>query len=197
MATTATRPWTRVPKLIVFDLDFTLWYPEMYELAGAPFRRSAKGVVTARDGEEVHLFDAVHPVLQEIAFGTEFAETCVAVASRTTYPEWACECMDLILVQFKALSTSEKTMQRRKGLNSKCETLANLVQYQAIYPTNKRVHFKQLADDSGVAFSDMLFFDNEYSNIRDISAIGVTSIYCPDGLTWDVWEQGMAAFQCK
>ncbi|RHY30841.1 hypothetical protein DYB32_003985 [Aphanomyces invadans] len=148
MATTATRPWTRVPKLIVFDLDFTLWYPEMYELAGAPFRRSAKGVVTARDGEE-------------------------------------------------ALSTSEKAMQRRKGLNSKCETLANLVQYQAIYPTNKRVHFKQLADDSGVAFSDMLFFDNEYSNIRDISAIGVTSIYCPDGLTWDVWEQGMAAFQCK
>ncbi|RHY26716.1 hypothetical protein DYB25_011996 [Aphanomyces astaci] len=196
-AVTPARPWTRVPKLVVFDLDFTLWYPEMYELAGAPFRRSAKGVVSARDGEEVHLFDAVHPVLHEIAFGVEFVETQVAVASRTTYPDWARECMNLIMVQFKELTEAEKAVQRRKRLNAEGETLANLVEYQAIYPTNKHVHFKQLADDSGVAYSDMLFFDNEYGNIRDISAMDVSSVYCPDGLTWEVWEQGMTAFQTK
>ncbi|KAF0717282.1 Aste57867_2390 [Aphanomyces stellatus] len=189
------RPWTRIPKLIVFDLDFTLWYPEMYELAGAPFRRDADGVVHACDGEEVHLFDDVHPILHEIALSPAFADTQVAVASRTEYPEWARECLGLILVRFHTMSEEEKGQLRRRQLDASAESLANLVHLQAIYPTNKRVHFKQLRDESGVDFDEMLFFDNEYGNIRDISSIGVTSVYCPNGMTLDVWRQGMVEFQ--
>ncbi|KAG9413638.1 Magnesium-dependent phosphatase 1 [Aphanomyces cochlioides] len=189
------RPWTRVPKLIVFDLDFTLWYPEMYELAGAPFRRNSKGVLTACDGEEVHLFDAVHPVFQEIAFAAEFDETQVAVASKTEYPEWARECMSLLPLKFTPLTESEKAQQRKRRLRETNETLNNLIQFEAIYPTNKRVHFKQLKDESGVDYEDMLFFDNERGNIRDISALGVTCAYCPNGLSTEVWERGMTAFQ--
>ncbi|KAH9109395.1 hypothetical protein LEN26_004167 [Aphanomyces euteiches] len=188
MSRSPRRPWTRVPKLIVFDLDFTLWYPEMYELAGAPFRRNSRGVVTACDGEEVHLFDAVHPVFQEIAFAAEFEETQVAVASKTEYPEWARDCV-------VAFDESEKAQQRKRRLRETNETLNNLIQFEAIYPTNKRVHFKQLKDENGVDYEDMLFFDNERGNIRDISALGVICAYCPNGLTTEVWERGMTAFQ--
>lgn len=60
--------------------------------------------------------------------------------------------------------------------------------------SNKRVHFEQLAKDTGMAFSDMLFFDNEGRNINNVERLGVTSILCPRGLTKEVWEQGLRKF---
>ncbi|KAF0692263.1 Aste57867_16648 [Aphanomyces stellatus] len=189
------KPWTRIPKLIVFDLDFTLWYREMYELAGPPFHRDTDGIVHACDGEAVHLFDDVHPILHEIALSPAFADTRVAVASSTEFPAWARECMGLILVHFQAMSEDEKDQQRKRQLNATAEPLGKLLHFQAIYPTNKRVHFKQLRDESGVEYEDMLFFDNESGNYQDISSIGVTSVYCPDGMTLDAWREGMGKFQ--
>ncbi|KDO30221.1 magnesium-dependent phosphatase-1 [Saprolegnia parasitica CBS 223.65] len=184
-------PWAKIPKLIVFDLDFTLWYPEMYELAGAPFRRNKAGVVTARDGEEVHLFDHVHAVLNEIATAPAFASTEVAVASSTTYPHWARDCMGLIHVR-----TDEAKKPKGKKPPSP-RVLHSFIDYQAIYPKNKQVHFKQLHEESGVAYEDMLFFDNEHYNIVNVQRLGVVCAYCPDGLTLAVWKEGMERFQTK
>jgi magnesium-dependent phosphatase-1 len=104
--------WTSVPQLIVFDLDFTLWHPEMYELAGAPFRKDDRGVVTACDGEEVHLFPDVHAILCEIAHSSVFQGTEVAVASSTSYPEWARECLRLIEVKHDSTASVTTTTSR-------------------------------------------------------------------------------------
>ncbi|OQS06110.1 hypothetical protein THRCLA_01834 [Thraustotheca clavata] len=184
------RRWPRIPKLIVFDLDFTLWYPEMYELVGAPFRRNKHGVVSARDGEEVHLFDDAHAVLTEIASLPEFRETQVAVASSTTYPHWARECMSLIQVRNAEMPKKNKKTKEAKVLNA-------FIDYQAIYPKNKKVHFKQLHEESGVPYEDMLFFDNEHYNIVNVQQLGVVCAYCPDGLSYQVWREGMDRFQSK
>ena len=35
-----------VPKLIIFDLDDTVWYPELYMMCGAPLSRDELGRVT-------------------------------------------------------------------------------------------------------------------------------------------------------
>ena len=36
-----------LPKLVVFDLDATLWWPEMYMLRGQPFRKVCSRIVFA------------------------------------------------------------------------------------------------------------------------------------------------------
>ncbi|KFM25945.1 hypothetical protein F751_4197 [Auxenochlorella protothecoides] len=49
---------------------------------------------------------------------------------------------------------------------------------------------------TGIAFKDMLFFDNESWNIK-VSRLGVVSIYTPHGMTSDNWEYGLAEFRKK
>lgn len=47
--------------------------------------------------------------------------------------------------------------------------------------------FRAIQEQSDVPFEEMLFFDNETPNIRSVAPLGVTTIYCPKGLTADVW----------
>ena len=56
-------------------------------------------------------------------------------------------------------------------------------------------HFNQIQKKSSVAFQDMIFFDDEYGNIVDVSELGVTCIHIDDaeGLTWSVFKQGLLA----
>ncbi|KAI9991936.1 hypothetical protein PInf_017316 [Phytophthora infestans] len=193
---TAFRKWDHIPRLVVFDLDFTLWYPEMYELWGAPFKKNpTTGVVTDCKGEQVHFFGAVHTVLNT---------TEVAVASRTTEPKWAKTCMRLMDVDIGGVSSKgdkeeedEETEENDKeeGEGVEKTSLQSIVDYEAIYPRNKRVHFEQPKKDSGIPYGEMLFFDNEYGNVHDIQKLGVTCAYCPQGLTEGSWIQGMEAFQ--
>lgn len=43
----------------------------------------------------------------------------------------------------------------------------------------------------------MLFFDNEYRNVTSVAALGVTSIYTPDGLTLSKWSEGLEEWNKK
>ena len=43
------------------------------------------------------------------------------------------------------------------------------------------MHFKKIQKETGIDFAEMLFFDNEMSNIRDCSTLGITCIYTPQG----------------
>jgi hypothetical protein len=47
---------------------------------------------------------------------------------------------------------------------------------------------------TGIAFRDMLFFDNEPSNIEDVARLGVVGVPCPDGLTLNVFRSGLKEF---
>ena len=45
-------PFVALPKVVAFDLDATLWYPEMYQLwgGGSPFRKNPDGTLTDKAG---------------------------------------------------------------------------------------------------------------------------------------------------
>ena len=43
-------------------------------------------------------------------------------------------------------------------------------------------------------FKEILFFDNEISNIRDCSTLGIICIYTPHGLTRQAWEEGLRQY---
>lgn len=89
-----------------------------------------------------------------------------------------------------------------KGYCSVCEcvqinTIFLILRYwalQEIYPGNKTRHFRCIYRDSGIPFEDMLFFDNEMRNCREVRKLGVTSVYTPDGMTDRVWRDGLAQF---
>lgn len=75
----------------------------------------------------------------------------IAIASRTSYPQGAESLLDLF------------------GFNK-------YIKYKEIYPGCKNTHFLKLKKDSTYDFSNMLFFDDEMRNIRDLTKVGVESV---------------------
>lgn len=147
-----------LPELIVFDLDNTLWSPELYQLR--KLQRSNMYPIAHKD---VKLFPAAWNVIQHIRADPDgnFVNTKFAVASRTKSVDWAHD----LLKQFE---------------------LEDFFHYVEIFPGDKKQHFYNLKRQSGVDFDRMLFFDDsrdgKFGNCEPVSELGVLSVHCPDGI---------------
>lgn len=65
-----------------------------------------------------------------------------------------------------------------------------------IYPGSKLKHFRSLQQKTGIPYEEMLFFDDESRN-REVAALGVTFILASDGLTKDLFENGVKEWRRK
>mmetsp|Transcript_20145 Transcript_20145/g.77121 ORF Transcript_20145/g.77121 Transcript_20145/m.77121 type:complete len:183 (+) Transcript_20145:63-611(+) len=165
-----------LPKLVVFDLDYTVWEPEMYLSGGAPFRKCEKtGKVYDASGTRMRIFEGARVALQELAQDERFRDVKVGYASRTHYPEWAGECLELLEV-------------------ADAGTLKEVGDLEEIYPGDKQTHFACFRKASGIAYEDMLFFDNERRNCTSVARLGVTCLCTPSGMTTAAWRQGLRDF---
>ncbi len=141
--------------LLVFDLDFTLW-----DAGGTwcdhtrPPYRIRNGNIYDADNSHIRLYPDVKPLLEDL----RQQEIPMAIASKTGAPDWARELLGLFDIR-------------------------HYFEHEEIYPANKTRHFRRIAAESGVAFGDMIFFDDEYPNIRDISALGVHAVHVQNGVT--------------
>ena len=168
----------KVPSLIVFDLDNTLWTPELYQLRKLQ-RQGPDAVPVA--GRDVKLFPGARAVLESIrssrgAAGgggedSRWAGASFAVASRTKSVVWARD----LLEQFD---------------------LTDLFDHVEIFPGDKVRHFQNLRESSGVPYERMLFFDDNrdgrFGNCVPVSGLGVLSVHCPGGIvTEDVFHTGL------
>ena len=54
--------------------------------------------------------------------------------------------------------------------------------YMQIFPGDKKQHFAKLHKSSGVAYEEMLFFDDEVRN-RNVESLGVVMCLVRDGVT--------------
>ncbi|XP_044773995.1 magnesium-dependent phosphatase 1 isoform X4 [Neomonachus schauinslandi] len=81
----------RLPKLAVFDLDYTLWPFWVDTHVDPPFHRSSDGAVRDRRGRAVRLYPEVPDVLQRL----RDLDVPMAAASRTGEIEGANQLLEL------------------------------------------------------------------------------------------------------
>ncbi|CAM9768807.1 unnamed protein product [Ectocarpus sp. 12 AP-2014] len=164
-----------VPRLVVMDLDYTLWKPELYQMRGAPFTKKKDGKVRDRSGEVIDLFPGVREALLDVHRGHRFRDTKLAIASRTSHERWARQVMGLIELE--------------PGL-----LMRSVFAFTEIYSGSKVRHFGEIRRNSKVPYEEMIFFDDWDQNCKDVGKLGVTCVECRRGLSREVWTRGLAKF---
>ena len=162
-----------LPRVIVFDLDATLWTPELYQL-----RRLQRANQTPRAGKDVKLFEGARKVLNEIipSLAEDAQEPPIlAIASRTQSAAWAHDLLD----QF--------------GLRSSFQCIE-------IFPAHKTKHFTNIQQQTRVPFDQMMFFDDardgKYGNCEPVAALGVFCVHCPQGIeSAEIFERALHMYR--
>ena len=165
-----------VPRVIVFDLDNTLWTPELYQL-----RRLERSNQIPVAGRDVKLFDGAREVLEDIlpniGGGDDQNKPILAIASRTNKVDWAEDLLDQFQLRDRFAAIE-------------------------IFPGIKTNHFAKIQRLTKVPFHEMMFFDDardgKYGNCEPVAAMGVFCVHCPDGLrTKDVFERALDLYENK
>lgn len=85
-----------------------------------------------------------------------------------------------------------------KGARKLIEALGwdKYLTYKEIFPDCKVTHFNNLTKSSKIPLEEMLFFDDEHRNIRDLTAHGVVCIQVNDsGVNKRTLKSGLLKFE--
>lgn len=162
----------RMPRLIVFDLDYTLWplwidthiSPPLKPIAPAPSTTE----LVDRSGSKLAFYRDVPKILQDL----RHAKVKVGIASRTSAPALA------------------RTALRLLHIDAKVANLFFDPDAIEIYPGSKLTHFRKLHEKTGIPYDEMVFFDDESRN-REVSKLGVTFVLVPEGVNRSIFNRGL------
>jgi len=146
-------------KLFVFDLDFTLWDAggTWCDCTYPPYKKFGDHLLDV-DGRLIKMY----PDVKEILVHLKNSKKNITIASRTGAPEIATQLIELFKIY-------------------------DFFSHPQIYPGSKVTHFQKIRQKFGIDFTDMIFFDDEYRNIREVSALGVHCEFLGDGgINWDM-----------
>jgi magnesium-dependent phosphatase 1 len=176
-----TDPTLPLPKLIVFDLDYTLWPFWVDTHVMPPLKPSATHAhATDRQGEEYALYKDVPQILQLLPRASSDASAPVklGVASRTHAPNLARDLLKML--HLPPVEEGEKPRRAADVFDAGME----------IYPGSKMRHMEALQKRTGVKFEDILFFDDESRN-QETENLGLTMRLVRDGVCWAEIEKGV------
>ncbi|KAL0093958.1 magnesium-dependent phosphatase-1 [Phycomyces blakesleeanus] len=169
----------RLPKLIVFDLDYTIWPQWIDYTYGPPYTYiESKNALINSYKERLELYPDFTAI---VALIHSFPDTKMAVASRTSTPDWAKLALETFVVP---------EMDNMP--------LYDAFSYLEIFPARKLEHFAAISEASGIDCKDMLFFDDESRN-REVTRLGVHFVLLSqrDGITWSTFKKGLKEFAKK
>jgi len=163
--------------MIVFDLDYTLWPMWVDTHVSAPLKPSRDGGLTVQDayGGSYGFYNEVAGNLASI----KEKGIVLGAASRTSAPDLARNMLNIL------------TIPSEDGSKPKAITLFD---YLEIYPGSKTTHFQRLHKKSGVAYEEMLFFDDESRN-RNVEELGVVMQLVRDGVTRSEINKGVESWR--
>ncbi|MCJ1458267.1 hypothetical protein MMC28_008638 [Mycoblastus sanguinarius] len=159
-----------LPKLMVFDLDYTLW-PFWIDTHVSPPLKAKDGGSKSVDkyGESFAFYRDIPTVLHSAK--TLPTPILLGTASRTMTP-------DLATILLKQLHIASPTPLNPSGTKRAIEYF----DYMQIFPGDKKQHFAKIQKASGLPYEEMLFFDDEVRN-RNVESLGVTMYLVRDGVT--------------
>ncbi|KAJ5707765.1 magnesium dependent phosphatase [Penicillium malachiteum] len=173
-----------LPKLIAFDLDYTLWPFWVDTHVSAPVKpRDNNSRVVDRWGESF----AFYPAVSSIIYACKSRAIPLALASRTHTPDLA---RDLL----KSLHIIP-TFSDNLAANSRTSRALEYFDFIQIFPANKTQHFSRIHQASGVEYEEMLFFDDEARNRNVETELGVTFCLVRDGMTREEVDRGVWAWR--
>lgn len=167
----------RMPKLVAFDLDFTLWDLWVDTHVSEPLRRDNNEInqVLDRYDTEICFYKDVPQILHHLRAEGVFVAAC----SRTSAPSVARKALSLLLIPAKA--------EDKVGVPVVAEKLFDQME---IYPGSKKRHFHKLQEATEIPYSEMLFFDDEIRN-KEVESLGVTFCFVPEGVSAQAFEKGL------
>ena len=152
-------------------------------VTGAPFQPGSDGglkTLLDKSGAKVKMLGISGTIFHDMRHDATFRDTVCALVSCTDEPSWAEEC----LLKFKTSPGNESLM--------------TCVDSSQIYKANKQAHFQALQKEyPDISFQEMMFFDNEKHNVTTVQKLGVYSIFCPDGMTEQVWTEALEAYATR
>ncbi|KAJ7143338.1 magnesium-dependent phosphatase-1 [Mycena crocata] len=165
-----------LPKLIAFDLDYTLWDLWIDTHVTGPLRPSEDAVVDAH-GTSVEFYSDVPAILRRL----RDQGVLLAACSRTHAPDMARQALRLL---------------RISGEDEPAQPAIELFDDLQIYPGSKLAHFRALHAKTGVPYEQMLFFDDEPRN-REVERLGVTFHLTPTGVDSRAFDAGVKAWLAR
>lgn len=161
-----------LPKMVVFDLDYTLWPFWIDTHASPPLKPNGNhSACTDRNNERFAFYSDIPHILAAL----RKANITVGVASRTCAPDLAEKLLRLLHV---------------KDENGETKKAIEMFDHLEIFPGNKQTHFAKLEKTSRVGYEQMLFFDDESRN-RNVEELGVTMYLVRDGVTKNEFDVGV------
>ncbi|KAK5944443.1 hypothetical protein PMZ80_003725 [Knufia obscura] len=196
-----------LPSLIVFDLDYTLW-PFWIDTHCTPplkVNKDATGV-TDRYGDTYTFYPEVPSILYE----AKRRNILLGLASRTHAPDLANQTLRAINVPVPEHYLKKQDGGTSEKTEEKPQKAITFFTFREIYPGEKTRHFRQIQGSAktlarkqegipkdGIAYEDMLFFDDEARNRNVERELGVTFYLVRDGVTRDEVDAGVWAWRKK
>ncbi|KAI9372438.1 acid phosphatase-domain-containing protein [Aspergillus egyptiacus] len=176
-----------LPKLIAFDLDYTLWPFWVDTHVTPPIKpRDNNSRCTDKWNESF----AFYPAVSSIIHACKSCSIPLALASRTHAP-------DIARDMLKALHIIPSFSDNPSASKSRTKTTRALdyFEYIQIFPATKTQHFARIHQSSNIAYEDMLFFDDEARNRNVETELGVTFTLVRDGMTKEEVDRGVWAWR--
>lgn len=187
-----------LPKLMVFDLDYTLWpfWIDTHPTPPLKVNKDNTGMID-RHGENYTFY----PEVPSILFEAKRRNILLGLASRTHTPELATQSLRAIDVPVPEQYLNEE---------EKPQKAISFFTFREIYPGAKTRHFRQIQASTkslaknreeiskdGIAYEDMLFFDDESRNRDTERELGVTFYLVRDGVTRVEVDKGVWLWRKK
>lgn len=165
----------RRPKIIVFDLDYTLWPYYIDCQVNPPINSGESGYVRDSEGYEYKPFKDVTRILRTLKEKCLDEDGHLAIASRSTTEDLAMQAIKIYGWQ-KYLSSFQ------------------------IYPKVKSIHMQEIKKELEFEeFTDVLFFDDEERNYKPTAQLGVVPFLVNqvDGLNMEAMFNGLIKYNRK